>query len=106
MPSEDLVVTPIDVKIPIGGKVDVQCSNPSPSNTSSQNQLPLITDSFVTLQLVSTYRISANSFRGNYSFLNLALFTVTFDQKVSKKNSFRGNYSRKYGKCMLEGKTS
>ena len=54
MPSEDLVVTPIDVKIPIGGKVDVQCSNPSSSNTSSQNQLPLITDSFVTLQLVST----------------------------------------------------
>ena len=25
------------------------------------------------------YRISANSFRGNYSFLNLALCTVTFD---------------------------
>ena len=24
------------------------------------------------------YRISANSFCGNYSFLNLALFTVTF----------------------------
>ena len=24
------------------------------------------------------YRISANSFRGNYSFLNLTLFTVTF----------------------------
>ena len=24
------------------------------------------------------YRISANSFRGNYSFLNLALCTVTF----------------------------
>jgi hypothetical protein len=27
---------------------------------------------------VTKYRISANSFRGNYSFLNLALWTVTF----------------------------
>ena len=30
------------------------------------------------LQMNSTYRISVNSFRGNYSFLNLALCTVTF----------------------------
>ena len=28
------------------------------------------------------YRISANSFRGNYSFLNLALCTVTFDHST------------------------
>ena len=28
---------------------------------------------------VYAYRISANNFRGNYSFLNLALCTVTFD---------------------------
>ena len=41
-----------------------------------------------------TYRISANSFRGNYSFLNLALFTVTFDIYFINLNSCRGNYSR------------
>ena len=28
------------------------------------------------------YRISANSFGGNYSFLNLALCTVTFDHST------------------------
>ena len=28
------------------------------------------------------YRISANSFRGNYSFLSLALCTVTFDHST------------------------
>ena len=41
-----------------------------------------------------TYRISANSFRGNYSFLNFALFTVTFDLYFINLNSCRGNYSR------------
>ena len=41
-----------------------------------------------------TYRISANSFRGNYSFLNLALFTVTFDLYFINLNSCCGNYSR------------
>ena len=41
-----------------------------------------------------TYRISANSFRGNYSFLNLALFTVTFDLYFINLNSSRRNYSR------------
>ena len=40
------------------------------------------------------YRISANSFRGNYSFLDLALFTVTFDLYFINLNSCRGNYSR------------
>ena len=40
------------------------------------------------------YRISANSFRGNYSFLNLALCTVTFDLYFINLNSCRGNYSR------------
>ena len=45
----------------------------------------------------SAYRISANSFRGNYSFLNLALFTVTFDLYFINLNTCRGNYSRKYG---------
>ena len=40
------------------------------------------------------YRISANSFRGNYSFLNLALFTVTFDLYFINLNSCSGNYSR------------
>ena len=33
---------------------------------------------FLTLK----YCISANSFRGNYSFLNLALCTVTFDHST------------------------
>ena len=40
------------------------------------------------------YRISANSFRGNYSFLNLTLFTMTFDLYFIKLNSCCGNYSR------------
>ena len=39
-------------------------------------------------------RISANSFRGNYSFLNLALFTVTFDRYYINLNSCGRNYSR------------
>merc|ERR1712086_418114 len=36
------------------------------------------------------YRISAYSFRGNYSFLNLTLCTVTFDHSTYRC----GNYSR------------
>ena len=36
------------------------------------------------------YRISANSFRGNYSFLNLALCTVTFVHSIYRCR----NYSR------------
>ena len=44
--------------------------------------------------ILDNYRISANSFRGNYSFLNLALFTVTFDLYYINLNSCRGNYSR------------
>ena len=36
------------------------------------------------------YRISANSFRGNYSFLNLSLCTVTFAYSTYRC----GNYSR------------
>ena len=36
------------------------------------------------------YHISANSFRGNYSFLNLTLFTVTFGNSTYRC----GNYSR------------
>ena len=34
--------------------------------------------SYNDLEVISEYRIFANSFRGNYSFLNLALCTVTF----------------------------
>ena len=49
---------------------------------------------FYFLLLINRYRISANSFRGNYSFLNLALFTVTFDLYFINLNSCRGNYSR------------
>ena len=37
-----------------------------------------------------SYRISANSFRGNYSFLNFTLCTVTFDHSTYRC----GNYSR------------
>ena len=37
-----------------------------------------------------TYRISANSFRGNYSFLNLTLCTVIFGYSTYRC----GNYSR------------
>ena len=36
------------------------------------------------------YRTSANSFRGNYSFLNLTLCTVTFHHSTYRC----GNYSR------------
>ena len=45
-------------------------------------------------KLEIAYRISANSFRGNYSFLNLALFTVTFVLYYINLNSCPGNYSR------------
>ena len=37
-----------------------------------------------------SYRISANSFHGNNSFLNLSLCTVTLDHSTQR----RGNYSR------------
>ena len=45
------------------------------------------------------YRIFVNSFRGNYSFLNLALCTVTKGHRYIKvRKLFKGgNYSRKYG---------
>ena len=39
---------------------------------------------------MNTYRISANSFRGNDSFLNLTLWTVTFGHSTYRC----GNYSR------------
>ena len=44
----------------------------------------------------SKYRISANSFRGNYSFLNLTLCTVTFGHSTYRcEKLFKGgNYSR------------
>ena len=48
------------------------------------------------------YRISANSFRGNYSLLNLALCTVTLHKSaetIQGRKLFKGgNYLRKYGK--------
>ena len=40
--------------------------------------------------LYTIYRISANSFRGNYSFLSLTLCTVTFVYSTYRC----GNYSR------------
>ena len=44
------------------------------------------------------YRISANSFHGNHSFLNLTLCTVTFDhsaETIQGRKLFKGgNYSR------------
>ena len=47
----------------------------------------------------SKYRISANSFRGNYSFLNLTLCTCDlWTQYIQVRKLFKGgNYSRKYG---------
>ena len=47
--------------------------------------------------LKRNYRISANSFRGNYSLLNLALCTVTFVHSTYRC----GNCSRKYGMLTL-----
>ena len=44
---------------------------------------------------IYSYRISANSFRGNYSFLNLSLCTVTFDHSTYRC----GNYSREETIC-------
>ena len=49
------------------------------------------TDIVSSVPLLNTYRISANSFRGNYSFLNLTLCTVTFGDSTYRC----GNYSRK-----------
>ena len=48
---------------------------------------------WTSFSISAIYRISANSFRGNYSFLNLALFTVTFDLYLINLNSWSGNYS-------------
>ena len=45
------------------------------SNTFQVMGLP---QSNFSLKYIYIYRISANSFRGNYSFLNLTLCTVTF----------------------------
>ena len=52
--------------------------------------------------LLETYRISANSFRGNYSFLNLTLRTKvavhTGGETIQGRKLFKGgNYTRKYG---------
>ena len=44
--------------------------------------------------------MDGTSFRGNYSFLNLALCTVTFDLYFIHLNGCRGNYSR--GKLYAE----
>ena len=55
----------------------------------------------------SKYRISANSFRGNYSIYEVknchnAETIWKFPHfLLSKKNSFRGNYTRKYGTHMI-----
>ena len=52
--------------------------------------------SFPSLSIVN-YRISSYSFRGNYSFLNLTLCTVTFDYSTyrggnyTKAETIRGN---------------
>ena len=45
--------------------------------------------------LYTIYRISANSFRRNYSFLNLTLLLA---ETIQERKLFKGgNYSRKYG---------
>ena len=48
------------------------------------------TSHMIQLETFPKYRISANSFRGNYSFLNLTLCTVTFGHSTYRC----GNYSR------------
>ena len=48
----------------------------------------------------SNYRISANSFRGNYSFLNLTLCTVTFGDSTYRCR----NYSREETRGCLKNK--
>ena len=59
---------------------------------------------FIFYEIKSRYRISANSFRGNYSFLNLTLCTVTKvtvhtgAETIQGRKLFKGgNYWRKYG---------
>ena len=67
-----------------------------PSKPGKKYQIPIIiicdifTSYEVHIQLpdvyvfvIETYRISANSFRGNYSFLNLTLCTVTKGHSVT-----------------------
>ena len=58
--------------------------------------------------ILKTYCISAKSFRGNYSFFNSTLCTVTFGDRTyrcrnySRAKLFKGgNYSRKYGNHVL-----
>ena len=49
-------------------------------------------DKSVKRQLIKKYRISANSFRGNYSFLNLE---IQRSQYIGVRKLFKGgNYSR------------
>ena len=50
--------------------------------------------SYQLILISNTYLFSAYSFRRNYSFLNLALFTVSFDLFFINLNSCCGNYSR------------
>ena len=74
---------------------------------------------FLTFLINSGYRISANSFRGNYSFLEAGVRKVFKGGNYSKEETIfyqgvltaetiqrwkvfkGGNYSRKYGKCPL-----
>ena len=42
----------------------------------------MVENSIVVQSTVSNYRISSNSFLRNYSFLNFALCTVTFDHST------------------------
>ena len=56
---------------------------------------------FYALLWFHTYRVSANCFCRNCSFLNLEIVENSLNIlqfPSSKKNSFRGNNSRKYGK--------
>ena len=58
--------------IPVGNKVIATMAE-----LQAQQNLRHVWE-LLLIDLFSDYHISANSFRGNYSFLNLTLCTVTF----------------------------
>ena len=66
-------------------------------------QSEIIPIKFLHISVRIKYRISANSFRGIYSFFNLALCTVTVHKSaetIQGRKLFKGgNYLRKYDMC-------
>ena len=54
------------------------------------------------IKLQSIYRISSYSFRGNYSFLNLTLCTVTFDHSTYRCWNYSREETIQWGKLFTE----